>query len=1703
MPDTIELGPIVTPDGSIQMDYGPVNNINDSAATSRAQKYHYILGDDSPGEDSLAHTILSGREGSLREYEATKKNIEDEQIRLGMIQRAGEQFGGTLNNEQFDYLHTLTSTQLRNPDSIFETEYAKKLFSDLHDTQEDTPIEQARAEEPAQAYFLEDFAQGKLANLEILRKQEEDLNLQKSQKSLLGRIGDYVENLIPGTTWYHLQNSLVKLPNAPFLLGNNLAEGVQWANSLPPDEYARVVPQAIQAVAAVNLNDAQTLVEALRSHALSDQGAGNLQSLLDLSTVLDIGAGVGKGLIKSAPEAAGEILGKEALDETKQIGQTRLLAGPKAPPVPDKVIEQKMPFVTRRPRNRNAAFGQTGKQYIGTKRVRGPENFIEPGTRVGVNDNTPQAGLNGYRPQKTWQTDPAEAEARPAVKSSVGDAGEVFDDTVKEAGSQAKPDIPELLSTAGKTDEAVLEQTLKETSRDKNAVIGDVLDAAEINAQREDFIKNVPSFSNPLGSGDFQLSRDVFARVKEIVTGNLEKLLTGLSDIPSLERLSIEQQAQAIQLAQMQVKREYPSTSNALHAIDWLSGEFNPENVHRVQLTFKRPDGAVFKTPQKAKYFAEQEAKFKENYYIRPQGGGYVVQLVRNVDETNPMIRNVMIETKNTTPSGFGKGGIAGNIRTANDLLSQGQNAVRKVLVHGIQKPGDLLYDVSEPIRALSGQSRKNFIRFTEAMRDYVSPRYKRGISFQTQGDFETAWQGSFGRLPTDKETAAYWTYQSLNDWDYISRNLLLYRMKARKGFEGITVSWGDKKIPFEGKVASNEVKVSDLDKNTGVLFLDKASKQKAFFYAGEAKAEDKRALQEMIDNNGYQLVQLFEPYARPLADATEEGRVVNFVVTKDYRRDGLSFNQIEYNPGGHVVYDHDHWIKQPKFVQLGKRRVYVGDVTIRPMNTQSLSKEMAQKYEHARILFKAQKYTELTKYLQDNLYEDFNEFAEYFNSGRLDVNTPITSISGQEKTVSNPLFRNTLGDFEDARNDPYNAAANVGLEFLGDRNLDIEAISSKGIGTNGNPLLALTTPRMVDPLMTIERAAGNLANSMFLEDYRTLSSENFIREFSDVLRRDVDKLEINPVAVLMDKNPFRADADPLRVAAARNYQNRVQDLLRVRSDTQRQLDAIKEKLYDSVYNNFGENAADTLDEKFLSKEINPVYFFRKVAFATKLGLFMPLQYFKQAQTLGLVLAMGEKNAALKSFPVYPLVQSLRLSNGSQAMLDHAAKIASSFGWKPEDFKEWFSFYWKSGLNDIKGEHAFKDGLNDPKLFKGVSGRFLDKHTIFFDEGERTHRIVGSATAYQEWKAKNPFKTLDRRAWEGIMLRQDDLTQNMTKASNAAWQKGIWTIPTQFASYQIRFWEQMMGRRLSWQEKAKMIGVQSMLYGVPVTVSGLSIYPFYEDIRRGRLERGSKTEIDTPWDVAVQAFHNGLVSATAQLLTGEEYDVGSAYGATGLSLLKDAFTGKKSMAEILAGAAGGSFNDIVKTTYPVITDAVDMIRNGAGKGSRQIVMSDLEDFAKNVSTVNYAYKVFYAGALGKYITKNGIIVKNDMTSWDTLMSAFGVNPQGVGDTFLMLESGSIQKEAQMEAKKGYSKWMNKYWEAQRKGESKDITDAYYKKAQTWLAAGDFNPGQMNEVLSFAAKGNEALLDAVNQKFLLENSPESQSEDRFNEFMRQE
>src|SRR5690606_6332417 len=131
----------------------------------------------------------------------------------------------------------------------------------------------------------------------------------------------------------------------------------------------------------------------------------------------------------------------------------------------------------------------------------------------------------------------------------------------------------------------------------------------------------------------------------------------------------------------------------------------------------------------------------------------------------------------------------------------------------------------------------------------------------------------------------------------------------------------------------------------------------------------------------------------------------------------------------------------------------------------------------------------------------------------------------------------------------------------------------------------------------------------------------HFIEEFWDTTKRSKEELRNNPMKTLF-RPEWNENVDPKKLAAAKNFQRAVVNLLGVRTPIQKGIVRAKEKLYESVFDKYGENAADFLQDHMLSRIDDPITAIRSFVFSVKF-IFNPVQLFRQAQTVTHIMGVA------------------------------------------------------------------------------------------------------------------------------------------------------------------------------------------------------------------------------------------------------------------------------------------------------------------------------------------------------------------------------------------------------------------------------------------------------------------------------------------------
>jgi len=335
------------------------------------------------------------------------------------------------------------------------------------------------------------------------------------------------------------------------------------------------------------------------------------------------------------------------------------------------------------------------------------------------------------------------------------------------------------------------------------------------------------------------------------------------------------------------------------------------------------------------------------------------------------------------------------------------------------------------------------------------------------------------------------------------------------------------------------------------------------------------------------------------------------------------------------------------------------------------------------------------------------------------------------------------------------------------------------------------------------------------------------------------------------------------------------------------------------------------------------------------------------------------------------------------------------------------------------------DGINTTSLY----GAEVGKYGIFnkltrragevsatpFNAGEGYSRLVSFDIARREWMDKNPggaWWTDDALAT--IMERQDDLTQNMTRANVASWQTGWKSIPAQFVQYQVKLMmnviQSLMGnpRAFTQKEALQLLITHAVVMGT----AGNFLWPFRDLITEVLPEDLDEEQRLYIQQGVVAGMIGSITDGEAKLALGSRFNTFKWYE----DLVKGLLDPEKPFLEVAAGPSGfaalrilGGFGDAfsIIAKAPMTMDTLQVALTEIGKNSFS--------FFNNIQKARIAmanYNQVMSGAGGAMFR---------VTNTEAWMLGFGIPPAAQEDLSILYSSKKAQGDELKEAAKAIGK----------------------------------------------------------------------------------
>jgi len=1461
-----------------------------------------------------------------------------------------------------------------------------------------------------------------VASQQYAIKLLEDLEAEIANDSTLSNVLDHAQRFVPGMTWYHMQNALKGLPaSGSFLLGNNLEDQIK-SYYLQGDKGMANLKATVDELKAKNKVDARDYLSSFIAFTSNDQLMSNLLSAADLSMLAPAPLGIAP---RAATLASGAVLAKDV---------ARSLAV--RSPSPTAVLE---------------ASGQVAESAL-----------TKLWATVDKKAQGPGAGLAELK-----DSVPSLANPQALLDGSTG-YSETFKNTLlttlqRQAyalveGTLDKPINIERLKPGTPAFDTALQEARESMMRARPELDGSVVGTSF----RHDPISNTDYLTATLGgkTGEFfdtaenahMMATDMYKLVDYRV-GQIGGKFAILVDQP------INETSKAVRNALIETKNQTPnSLMSRIFGFARMADSLLPESLvteGKAAMYGSSSISSLIKANAKPIAALNKESRNRLTAFTEYQRDF--------VDKETGLRGRFSQNLGQFEKEWMSKFGQMPTEKEAQAYFTYTQISDTDWLARNVQQ------------KAIDSRLGLQMWHFpVENVELKVAPQIKgrivKDIDWQSGDAGLVIWSSNPAEIRYIR-TARTQTENAIQA--NIARNVAIEQARSTQMVKEVGASI----ITTPGNMGSIESSL-------------------AAFKKLNVSSYSREEIQEMIESGSYKLIQLTPEGEKrlrsmPLAgDVLKDYGNIHYVLSREAEFSNVPFKQVNYRPGGHVDYYEGFFVRQPimSISQRGMQEssTYFGDKNLFHFETEADARLFTDRMNEARRLFNEGTPEQLKAYMEKNLPKIDMEALFHEEKGEFKRNLPFMyskkGVGLDEAHKLEDIFKG----YKNGRDSPFNPYNGSPFNsFTQEKDRPLLTIV-KG-GTEEEPKYGFRNGRLINPIETMQDAALQVMNGKYLGDLKIKYAEHFIQEFGPVLKASAEELRANPFNALF-KGEFKTHGDPELLAAARNFRRTAIQFFGLRTDWERSMDAVKQKAIDLLYTKVGpeganrvESAINVLDEHLLGTIKDPVKFMRGFAFHTKLGLFNPTQFFLQAANFVHVAGVEGIAKATQAFSAYNFMRAAMINPDH---LERLSGMASKFGWSKDNFKESFEWLQRTGFANVAGEHANLDDFLRPAVVRSKLGEFADGAAVFFKEGERVGRMTAWNAAYLRWKELNPGAVLDAAGAKEILARADMNTMSMSRFSNAGYQQGVLSVPTQFFAYQAHMAELLLGKKLTSAEKARLFMVNSMTYGAPVAAGAFTgIWPLHESIKKYALDNGMNPQDN---DIANMVVH-GIPAVVGKYIYGTQYNVGERYGPGGLTQFKDLLRGDKGTLDFLFGASGSAAKDAFKSMQPFAYWLMSPFHQN--EDHLPLKAQDFLGVLDNISAYSNIKRGVIAAVYGEYMTKNGI--KLDMEPAGAVGGFFsamtGLQPQDILDTYAKIEVGNDIKNARKDAEKEAGKWYRLALEAASNGNEVEAAD-YLRRTKIALIPGRYLPTEHAQVFKRIIDNNEALVDKVGAKFS-QQSPE--------------
>lgn len=1067
----------------------------------------------------------------------------------------------------------------------------------------------------------------------------------------------------------------------------------------------------------------------------------------------------------------------------------------------------------------------------------------------------------------------------------------------------------------------------------------------------------------------------------------------------------------------------------------------------------------------------------------------------------------------------------------AKDLEDVASGRVREDPVTGEKLNPLNVYPKSFFGKIKSRQVAKEFERTLDHARRAIDPDTKEpGYFFKTAGELQDFYLRNFKRDPSYLETKAYFNYTKLVEGDRMMREVSEFRYRARLGTEQHSIVVTDPKTGEKVRTAFfdgiREPVFPGGDEY--ILVVGKNKGDETLYKLGHINDKTVENLRAKVASGEGKVIKIYDKDHQPLENEFEvaNGKLIQYVYTESSETKPITFNHVNRRGGGHFEWDYDNWLKQAdvraqRNVGLNNKlpsmeHVYVGDKTVMPIKNAKMGEDIVKIWNQTHPLMAAGRWDEI-KPLVAKLGIKYEDFVGWYKAGKdakgkktrplLDFNEPIVVVPKNKKISQMSSDLQNRYRFLDPKSGKYKEtfrdatktgpANNFKVEYNQERNSSISLSTINDIGTEGNPIYQHQPAEMVDPLTTMNRALNRVTQTTFMDDYKISAVEHWLAEAGKYI--DASKEELRSTPFFHFQNPkYRAGVPKSTVWNLESQRMKINQFVGTPSKFDTWVHDFTSSLADKFYEAHGPeqnrsifNKAKTVVPIWMLHHVtDPVQFIRSVTFNFKLGLFAIPQFLVQAQTHALIWALEPRHGTAGTFGMMLHAWGSFTSNPTVlASLDNYASKFNAFGskYRPGEWLEARRELEKTGFQNVAGEYSNINNQLKTRFIMNDFEKGLRLGQYPFRLGEESTRITAWYTAFREWRAANPTQRITNVERNKILQKADLLTVNMSRASSSAINHGVFSLSTQFLTYQIKLAELFWGKRLAdtagqrWLARARIVTLFSTLYGLPNAI-GVTGAPLNDTIREQFMDDLGYIPGEKWWYTMV---NEGLPAWQLAMITGKLDNVGDRFGSQGFQNIKQALRGDIPWWQAVGGAS-------VSTTAKFLSSALDpfsqyassWIRGDKSDERYRIKGADLVEPVKQISSVSTAARWWTAIQTGKWINNNEQYVTDVTPLHATLLGLTGMSPQEQDDMFTKNKMLQGEKDAKKAGMKEFIKDWRRGIDAKQNNDPEQ-GDSFFRNAMSRAKAAGMSPEEVNTAIAISNRGYERAIDNTDRNVWLQ------------------